>query len=190
MSRGTLRLFVAAYPPPEIADRLLGLLRSKTLPVHRPVPAAQVHLTLHFIGDTSERELNSVRESVARSAAGLPAFDLAVSGLATLPERGEARLVAAVADLHPTALELHRRLVRRLARTPRPGERFTPHLTLCRFNPPVRGLRISEPFPPLSWRIAAVRLVRSVLKPGGAEHAAVGEFALDSAGGDVSASPD
>jgi 2'-5' RNA ligase len=177
---GGLRLFVAAYPPPEQVELWRERLGALELPPHRMTPAAQVHLTLHFLGDTPEGELDSVVESVSRSCAGLPAAELRATRFITLPKRGPARLVAVETDAPPTLLELQRRLARRLARRPRerPGQRYLPHITLCRFRTPGRlalpddALSLAEVSPEATvpFPLCEVKLMRSVLGSAGARH--------------------
>lgn len=169
------RLFVAIYPGPEAAARMLAAL-AQALPAEvrrRAVAPEQVHMTLQFIGDTDEREVPEVCESVRRSASGLAAFSLDIVRLATLPERGPPRLLAAITDAPAALRELQRRLASRLARNPRarPGERFLPHLTLCRFTG--RAPRVDAPGTIGAFEVRSVRLMASVLRPTGAEHTAV-----------------
>lgn len=174
-----LRLFVAAYPPPESVAAWGKALRSLDLPPHRETPHEQVHLTLHFIGDTDKRQLDEVIESVRRSASGLSVCSLDVDRMITLPERGPARLIAAAAKPHPTASELHERLARRLARPGKRRETFLPHLTLCRFDVPTLN-HLDQVIAPVAFRVEEIVLVRSVLGPGGAAHAPVARIPLDS----------
>jgi 2'-5' RNA ligase len=176
-----LRLFVGIYPTPEFAASALALLDGiGELPPRRASPAAQIHLTAQFIGETDPRRLEAVRESVARAASGLGSFSITVERLITLPRRGPARLVAVETDAPPPLVELHRRLVSRLARKPRKeaSDRFVPHLTLCRFRAPTPGLRFERPAPIGGFEVREVRLMRSLLRPEGAEHIPIDAFSL------------
>jgi RNA 2',3'-cyclic 3'-phosphodiesterase len=169
-----LRLFVAAYPPAEsaIAVAMINALQPLALPPHRPTPVEQVHLTVQFIGDTPSKNLDATIESVQRAASGLSAFQLTPRMLLTLPERGPARLVALETDLPAPLLELHRRLVTRLARSARDrhADRFRPHFTLCRFQSPVPGLRIEQAADISPFAIDRIVLMRSALSATGAQH--------------------
>lgn len=172
----SLRLFVALYPPAETVSALLSALDTLDLGPRGRVPDHQVHMTLQFIGDISERELPGIQESVERSAAGIPAFALQPTRLMTLPEGPRPRLIAAETDAPPPLLELHRRLAHRLARNVRERDRFRPHLTLHRFKAPSRPIDL--PLETAGFIAAHIELVRSVLKPSGAEHAEVLRVAL------------
>ncbi len=175
-----VRLFVAAYPPREAVERMLEAAAGLELAAHRVTPAEQVHLTLCFIGDTPGREVEAVRESVARSAAGVPAFELTPRRLVTLPERGRPRLVAMETDSPPAMLEVVRRLVMRLARRvrQRPAEGFLPHLTLLRYQHTASPGRVGAAVEMPAFAIDRVALVRSVLTSAGAVHTPVEEFPL------------
>lgn len=181
---GSLRLFVALHPARETADALLEVLRAQgragRLADHRETPAEQVHMTLQFIGERQKQEVDGVIESVERSASGLGAFELKPTRLISLPERGRARLVACATNEPPALMELQRRLAQRLARSPRakPGDRFTPHLTLCRYAKMARPSRLEAELNLAPFAVTEIKLMRSVLLPSGAEHRMVQAVAL------------
>jgi 2'-5' RNA ligase len=176
-----LRLFVAVYPPVEVAARLLELLGRVELARHRVTPVEQVHLTVQFVGPTPVRDLDEVKESVARSVSGIATFELRVVRLMSVPPRGRVRLVAAELDQPWGLMEIQRRLATRLARhvRERAGDRFLPHMTLCRFDREGASrdvdVAVEEELP---FGVREVRLMKSVLKPQGAEHGLVMAFGL------------
>lgn len=179
--RAQIRLFVAIYPPPEIARALATAARAQKLPDGRLTPVRQIHMTVYFIGERPHKDLEGICESVERSASGLPAFDLTPTDLIGLPARGPARMIAARTDAPSALLELQSRLVRRLAREPRakPSDRFLPHMTLQRFTSPTRR-DLGSPLTVDPFRVTRVALVRSTLSHEGAVHEPVAEFSLDS----------
>jgi len=168
----SLRLFVAIYPPPEVADALLAALPPQNIAPGRETPAEQIHLTCHFIGDRGVRELRDVRESIDRSCSGLGEIKVSPRDLIALPAGRGAKLIAAACDVSPAILELHRRLVIRFARPGKRADRFEPHLTLRRYGP-AGGPRVSSPLAIQTFSASEVRLVQSVLHPSGAEHRVV-----------------
>jgi len=173
-----LRLFLALHPPLEAAHALLGRLEGLELPAHRRTPIDQLHLTVLFVGDTPERELDAVIESVERAAAGVTAFELVTRGLVALPERGPARLVAAETSAPGALLELRRRLVSRLVTHKRKPAPLRPHLTLARFRAPTTFDLPRFEAPSFAFRVDAICLQSSVLHPDGAEHRTVARAAL------------
>ncbi len=178
MARGSLRLFVALYPPREAAEAMIGALPAIAESL-RLTPPEQVHMTLQFIGDTAERELKEVTESVRRSAAGIPDFELKPMRLISLPEKGAPRLIAMETDAPGPLLEIQRRLVNRLARKAGSGGAFVPHFTLLRYANDGKPLRVEAPVDLPAFAVRSVVLVRSILRPGGAVHAPVEEVALE-----------
>ena len=175
-----LRLFVAAYPPIEITNKLLSELSNLQLPEYRAVKAEQVHLTIQFIGDVATKKLDETIESVKRSASGLRAFDLWICKLITLPSRGPSRLIAAEADCPAPLKELHSRLVTRLARAPRKsaGDRFLPHITICRFKKPSKDVSINSSLDLPPFTVEQIVLMRSTLSNEGAQHHEIAAFKL------------
>jgi 2'-5' RNA ligase len=174
-----LRLFVAAYPPPEVAQQLIDQLSSFNPRNLRLTAPGQLHLTLQFIGDTDPRQLDDVRESISRAVSGIQPATVAVQSLISLPERGRARLIAAALEPHPTLLELHRRLAIRLAKNSkdRSKSHFLPHMTLGRYT--TLGERIEAPLPgQRSFDVSEVVLVQSLLRSHGAEHRPLAAFPL------------
>ncbi len=178
-SARALRLFVAVYPPANVAAALQRTADEIALPPHRLVPIEQVHLTLQFIGDVDARDLRSVEESVERSMAGLEAFDVQAVRLISLPRGGRSRLVAAEMTAPAPLMEMQRRLAMRLARSPRAksGDRFLPHITLLRFKSEAE-CGVDQPVDGEAFAVASVQLMRSNLKATGAVHELVREFAI------------
>ncbi|HYD01005.1 MAG TPA: RNA 2',3'-cyclic phosphodiesterase [Phycisphaerales bacterium] len=184
--QATLRLFAALVPDAPSADALQAAAEAMSgrLPPHRVIPAAQLHMTLAFIGDTRVKELREVKESVDRSCAGLDPFTLTARQIVTIPtpeNGGPPRLIAAVTDAPPTLLEVQRRLAQRLTKPKKNGRRsrFLPHLTLARY----RHGETSDPHDvqlaaPVSWLAEAVTLYASTLTAGGSIYSEVHRAAL------------
>ena len=89
-------------------------------------------------------------------------------------------MIAMETDAPAGLLELHRRLAMRLARSPRAktGDRFLPHLTLCRFSGVGRPERVEARVEIPVFECRGVSVMRSVLRAEGAEHSVVEEVEL------------
>jgi len=215
---GELRLFLAIYPPESIVQILMEKLRSLDgLPPYRETIPQQVHLTLHFMGNVHPRDIDQVIESTDRAKKGIYQFTLKMERLVAYPKRkhntGKSsihpptpptsptrraalpRLLVAEMNQPKYLLELHHRLVQRLAKHPRPesNDRYSPHLTLCRFRP----FRLSE-YPiadhdwvhggvdvhrdnggvPLSFTVDRFSLMKSTLDRKGAIHERITDWPL------------
>lgn len=168
-SDAVARLFVAAYPSRGFLDAARTLVPTLALPDHRIVPRDQIHLTVQFIGQREDRELRSIVTSIERSASGLGPIDLIPLRLIGLPPQ-KSRVAAIETEGAPALLELHRRLAHRLARPIRrdAADRFIPHITLARLRTPETIDPVGIDLPACTVR--EIALVRSVLKPDGAEH--------------------
>lgn len=181
-----LRLFVAVHPPAEYAAELLARIAELDLEADlggdRPkaTPIAQVHCTLLFLGDRGQRELSATIERCQAACAGIAPFRLRPVRLLALPERGPKRTLVFECDRPVGLLELHRRLVARLAReTQRESKRaFLPHITVARWPGSGATARIDAPVSMPDFAVDEVRLMSSVLKPSGAEHRIVATVGL------------
>jgi 2'-5' RNA ligase len=133
-----MRAFVAIELPNEVTVALsqVGL----SLPVGRPTPEENLHLTLVFLGDQSEAQLEELHYELA--GISVQGFDLGFDGLgcfgAGAPKILYARIAEnkAVSDLHQQVRRATHRAGIVLAR-----QRYKPHVTLARFG---RGLHWRE----------------------------------------------
>ena len=163
------RLFVALYPPQSVSSALVYAAGDLPLPMHRTVPADQVHLTLAFLGNRRRSELESIVESIQSAAAGIRAFELTLGQWRYLPEDSAARVLVAETDAPSALLELQRRLSSRLLGQRGGARTFRPHLTVARLKDAREPLDMA-PLPglaPSSFRVERIELLRSVLRPEG-----------------------
>lgn len=184
--RGITRLFVAAYPPMESREAVRSSIDLYQLAHHALVHPEQLHLTLQFIGQTPAGRLDSVLESVRRSASGISGFDLTPRRICTLPTIGSPRVVAVLTDSPAPMIELQRRLAHRFARGGVGGKladgsqdsHFVPHITVARFDHGISATRIDEPHLLPAFPIRSIHVMKSELRPGGAKHTVVEEIQL------------
>lgn len=177
------RLFVALETPPALAASLLATLPRE--PSVRPAPAAQVHLTLRFIGEVDEERAVAIEHALGAIAA--VAVPVRVAGAGRFGRRGGI-LWAGVAPAQPL-LALHGAidLALRDAGVEAEARAFHPHLTLARCAP-------HAPEPLLREWLASQRelacppylarrfvLFESRLQRQGAEHRCRRAFALHEA---------
>jgi 2'-5' RNA ligase len=186
-----LRLFVALDLPEPVRQGIAAWGESALAdPALRPVPARSLHLTLAFLGQRPETEVERIAEAVRKSA--LPAPSIELLDPVTRPLRGRARLFALPARSTGTeALQAglrDRLLAERLYEPER--RRFWPHLTVARVRSEERGSArpktVAEPprtLPAdLSRAFSGVRmtLYRSELQPSGANYVPLAQVKLSS----------
>ncbi|OUS38927.1 2'-5' RNA ligase [Rhodobacterales bacterium 56_14_T64] len=126
-----MRAFVAINLPEDVIDALSDLTSS--LPVGKPVYDDNLHLTLAFLGDQAEDQLEQLHHEL--DTLKIQPFNLDFDGLGTFGGEATRILFARIAD-SPALKDLHSQ-VRRAAH--RAGmvlsrERYKPHVTLARFG--------------------------------------------------------
>jgi 2'-5' RNA ligase len=146
----------------------------------------KLHLTMKFLGDTDDRIVGNVLDSVRGAAAGVPPFMLTVAGFGAFPSERRPRILwIGCADADGSLEALHAGLEERLAplgfeREDRP---FHPHVTIARLRddgatPHLTSLPKSLNFEPHHTLVSEIFLVRSVLKPAGSEYTVIGSSGL------------
>ena len=171
-----MRAFVAIDLPEEASGALERL--QAALPVGRPVPPENFHLTLAFLGEQPEEaleELNLELEAIKQ-----PPFELRFDGLGAFGGDRPRVLFADVAP-NPALSGLRARIVkavRRAGMAP-PKKAFHPHVILARFGdraaPDVtarlrRFVAETSASPAPGFPVAAFCLYASTLHPTGARH--------------------
>lgn len=175
-----IRAFLALPLPPELADPLVPV--QAALPLPRPVPVQDFHVTLVFLGETREDLLDEL--NLALESRHLPAPALALDGLGSY---GGDRPHSVHARIRPDP-ELDR-LQARLAQLARSlgfaleRRRFQPHVTLGRgaIPDPDALARAMARLGTVSSPPATVRqltLYRSRLRPEGPLYDALADYPL------------
>lgn len=168
------RLFVALDLPAHVKQSLEPMTRG--LGDVRWLTPEQQHLTLRFIGELDNGQVNDVAEALAL-VPGVP-FELQLKGLGHFPPRGEPRVLWVGVDKSRELGRLKRRIDRALGQAglPPEGRKFAPHVTLARIRKPLSRDRLatwlmrhnlyrSEPF-----SVSSFHLFSSRLKAEGADH--------------------
>jgi 2'-5' RNA ligase len=156
------RLFVALWPDDETRARLARAARQWS---DHPVPDANLHMTLHFLGACSATEQDCYVKVI--SSILFEPFDIVIdcvggrsrSGIrwlsaSRLPE-ALAQLVTKLGDaLEACGYEPEQR-------------RFLPHVTISRKE---KGARARTELPALRWQVREFALVESLPVPGGVRY--------------------
>ncbi|MEE8320863.1 MAG: RNA 2',3'-cyclic phosphodiesterase [Gammaproteobacteria bacterium] len=167
------RLFFALWPDHETRERIAAV--SKMLPEKcgRRVPAANLHITLVFLGNIDEQQCRDVQQAASEISSRSFTLKLDRAGKwsrskviwlahTTIPEE----LTSLVAELNESAINC------RIQIENRP---YRPHVTLARkVRGPVPPLDI-EPF---EWAIKSFALVQSETLPQGAQYAVIQNWPL------------
>jgi 2'-5' RNA ligase len=191
-----IRSFIAVDLPKSLvdslhrsSDHLRALLNG--LPV-RWVPVQNIHLTLKFLGDVSERNLRMIQTIIQAEAAAHQVFEISVGGFGVFPNLANPRVIWVGVEAPDELIKLQRRIDAETARLGyAPDQRaFSPHLTFGRVSrnaspKEVRG--VSELLRSHSIgflgaaRIEDVTLFRSDLGPDGAVYSKIYSAKLQNA---------
>jgi 2'-5' RNA ligase len=189
-----IRAVIAIPLPHRLLERLAALQRQLEAQVPsrsvRWVRGEGIHLTLKFLGDTPAEKLPDIQQALAAVARHAPACSFTIEGLGCFPNPRRPRVVWTDVQ-EPTgrlaALQDAIEEVMAPFGYPPEGRGFTPHLTLGRVRrrtPRSDVARVGEVVSsttvgPLGEVLADhFALIRSVLKPAGAEYTTLEEFSL------------
>lgn len=150
-----VRLFFALWPDQALRARLQQA--ADAIPLAAParrVPAANLHLTLHFIGNVSLDDMACMRRQAARVSA--ESFELRLDRQGCFDKAKVAWLGCSEVPAALTAL--HGQLGNRLQHCGFEAEArtYNPHVTVAR---KVAALDPATAFAPLHWRVRAFALV-------------------------------
>ncbi len=134
------RTFLAVPLPDTIVSAMTRLRETleTEIPGVRWVASGQYHLTLAFLGDVRNTDLERIARATEEAGAGFEPIELRVEGLGAFPNPSRMRVLwvgmsgSGIGEL----MALQQALVRELGRVGyRPDDqRFTPHVTLARFQ--------------------------------------------------------
>lgn len=158
------RLFFALWPTPDLARRFHRLAREQQPHCQgHPVPQANIHLTLRFVGSVPVSTADCLYEAAAKIR--VPPFELVFDTLGYWPRP---KVLWSAPSRPPAALgQLAQQLedaCQGCGLEPE-GRDFAPHLTLLR---KARRAPSSTTIPPLAWPVERFVLARSDTLPEGA----------------------
>ncbi len=171
-----MRMFVALTPPDEAVEHLDEFLavRREAAPFRWSLPE-QVHVTLAFLAEVPERNLDDLVERLTRAARRRTAFPTRIAGGGAFPNAARARVLWAGLDVD----EAGRTEAVRMATGARAaaskagievdGQRFRPHLTVARLGRPAevsRWVRLLDGYAGPDWVAHRIDLVASYLGEG------------------------
>lgn len=176
------RLFFALRPDAKTSEAIvsaIAALKDTTKVRHRPLKPANLHVTLHFLGDFAEypHEL-AERAKIVAGAVDSPPFEFVLDRIVSFRGRNQSPWVLRSApDSESYLRDFWQQLGAALTRAGLGAElerRFTPHATIA-----YGDAELPEPIAiaPVRWRVREFVLVDSHL--GRAHHEVLAEWKLD-----------
>ena len=156
MSAASRRLFFALWPDDPVRQVLFHWQTHNLPGTARWAHRADLHVTLHFLGQVEAARIEALRGLGAETAAG--PFTLVLDEIGYWPRP---QIVwAGPSSLPPALIALHERLGEGLRALGLPTEerRFRPHITLAR---KVRRPPETQPLQPCPWAVKELALVES-----------------------------
>jgi 2'-5' RNA ligase len=183
------RYFIAVALPPVHREMLARWGAEDAHAGWAWVPPAQLHLTLRFIGEVADDAVVArLGDDLAARVAGVVApFILPIEGVGVFPTRGAPKVVwVGVGRGHPRLFQLRQRMDDRLLASGLPVDlrTFHPHITVARLRPGAAPTTVRHflhrhrAFVAPPFRVSRFGLYASELRPTGAVHTLVREFAL------------
>jgi 2'-5' RNA ligase len=178
-----MRVFVALDLPSEVQSQLA--VQQFLLPIPRKVPRDQFHITLSYMGEMRETEVEALHDNLARLSEA--PFDISLSGFGLFGRAKPNAVWAAVApstSLAHLAAKLDR--AGRMAGAVIPARNFLPHITLGRFPamkpekaaPLERAVIAGAGFRAGPWEVEEMVLYQSTILPEGPRYDALARYLM------------
>jgi len=129
-----MRLFIAVALPENLKVALREFQFYYTGEGIRFIPEENLHLTLHFIGDTPAEKLPSLINNLTAVSNRNSGFTLKFQETAPGPKLSSARLIWTRFQEHPAFDQLATGLCRVTEAAPGAFGKFIPHITMARFR--------------------------------------------------------
>lgn len=187
-----IRSFISIDLPESIRDELKNIQQNfrKDFPGFKWVSIASIHLTLKFLGNVAENQLDPIKKELQRIADKQTAFRLSLKDTGLFPNIRRPRVVwVGLGDDTETLIQLQEHIDSALIPMGFIPEKrkFTPHLTLARIPEGLKPAEL-EDFgkqwtsakirPGFNFAANSVNLMKSTLKPTGAIYDILAVFPL------------
>lgn len=133
-----MRLFIAVDFPSEVLnkiDEITAFFKSQLAGKHlKWVSTDNLHLTIKFIGDFPDENLDPLKEQLTNTLANQAEFSISIQGLGIFPHPKNPRVVWLGIDGSEPLVEIHNNLELNLKPLGIPTENrgYDPHLTIAR----------------------------------------------------------
>ena len=89
-----IRTFVAIFPPHDVREALFRAAQNlPTSKDFRLVGQEKIHLTLKFLGDVAQEDLDTIKKALQPIREGQDPFEVTTSGFGAFPSEKKARIL-------------------------------------------------------------------------------------------------
>jgi len=189
-----LRCFIAVTLPASLKQsvgKMIGSLRDAGADI-KWIPEENLHLTLKFLGATGEEKIGEIAGALRKKISPHRPFYITIGGVGCFPGGRHPRVIWVGIQEYGPLEDIYRAAEDVMAQFGYPPEDrpFSPHLTIGRVRSGKRlaeGLKRLEEFRTVGFdefEVKGVTLMKSELKPGGAEYSSLAEIPLEGRNGD------
>jgi 2'-5' RNA ligase len=183
-----LRSFIAIELPETAKSFLAGLQQDfKNCGADiRWVKPENIHLTLKFLGNIEEKQIDNIIKVIEKACSKYAAFNFRFSGVDVFPRRGSPRVLWVGMNGNETLTGLQQEIDIGLVKLgfERENRKFVPHLTLGRFKssrgkvPLLDKIKSYKNNKSGLTDVSSVSLIKSDLSPAGARYTRIAEVSL------------
>jgi len=176
------RIFIAINLPDEMKDQLLGYKQTWSEVPARWVSKDNLHLTLAFLGNTSDHELTEVCKLMQAAGERHKPFTVNINHIVYGPDTKRPRMIWALLEKSSELLALQKEVETTLQRSENlstslsASQPFSPHLTLARLKTFELQRMEAEEIPEVNEQISlsfvanSFEVMESTLKRSGAKY--------------------
>jgi RNA 2',3'-cyclic 3'-phosphodiesterase len=175
-----MRAFITILPPPSVTEQLQAL-GERVHAIDRALRcehADKLHFTLEFLGEKDESWLEACRAVIARIAAEVPPFPVAIRSIGIFPGKAHPRIIWAGSQPaeNPLLCSLASSVKQACIRLGHAEDEkpFHPHITLTRVKQSLAPARVDRiaalTFDPLAFTCTEISVMKSSLHPDGSTY--------------------
>ena len=183
----SMRIFVGVGLPDDIKENLKEVVdRLKKIKEAKPVKIENLHITLKFLGEVEEKEIEIIKERLEECAKNFNSFDVEVKGVGVFPSEKKLRVLWVGALDDGYLKKLNEKIEESMEKFGFEKEKeFVSHITVARFKsiPNLNLIReICEKYNNFSFgkfRVDNFNLYESKLLPDGPIYKVIERFKLE-----------
>lgn len=184
-----IRSFVAIELPNEIKSKIESYISElrKFAPKLKWVKKESLHITFKFLGNQSPQKIENVIASLLSLGQKCQSFKISIKNTGAFPNQKKPRVIWLGIEAIPEELffQAHAWIENQLEKTgfEKEQRKFSPHLTIARIKFPIDLSDLWEfiehkPFTEQLFKVNEIVLMRSILKPTGAEYRQIQKYPL------------
>ena len=178
-----IRTFVSVPVP--MTDEIAGILSDlKSVKGIRVSPPGQIHLTLKFLGDTDEKKVSKLCQSLKESLIGMGSFNVVIEGIGAFPNERNPKVIW-LGIREPDRLKDTASIVDKCVKDlniKTDDKPFSPHMTVSRVNykTDLKDIFLDNKDRQFcSFRCDHIDVMKSELTPKGAIHTIIENIPLE-----------